>query len=80
MRPLWGPYEAGGTRAARLQGFARISLPCFASAAEIAFVAAAVRAVAQHGWRLLPQARIPDAPHAMQIGGSMEPPHAAPRL
>ena len=35
-------------------GFARVSLPYFASDAEIDYTLAAVHAVATHGWRLLP--------------------------
>lgn len=38
-------------------GFARVSLPYFAAAEEVAFVAAAVRLVAESGWRLLPDYR-----------------------
>ena len=34
-------------------GFSRLSLPYFASPAEIAYALAAVHAVANHGWRLL---------------------------
>jgi hypothetical protein len=36
-------------------GFSRISLPYYASDAEVAFVADAVAFVAEHGWKLLPQ-------------------------
>jgi hypothetical protein len=36
-------------------GFLRISLPYYASDAEISFVADAVAFVAEHGWKLLPQ-------------------------
>ena len=39
-------------------GFARVSLPYFASDAEIEYTLAAVRAVAAHGWRLLPMYRM----------------------
>jgi hypothetical protein len=36
-------------------GFVRISLPYYASDADVAFVADAVAFVAEHGWKLLPQ-------------------------
>lgn len=39
-------------------GFVRVSLPYFASDAEIEYTLAAVRAVARHGWRLLPMYRM----------------------
>ena len=39
-------------------GFVRVSLPYFASDAEIEYTLAAVHAVATHGWRLLPVYRM----------------------
>ena len=39
-------------------GFARVSLPYFASAHEIEYVARAIHAVADHAWRLLPMYRV----------------------
>ena len=39
-------------------GFARVSLPYFASAREIEYVARAIHAVADHAWRLLPMYRV----------------------
>ena len=39
-------------------GFARVSLPYFASVNEIEYVANAIHAVANHAWRLLPMYRV----------------------
>ncbi|ACO67040.1 predicted protein, partial [Micromonas commoda] len=39
-------------------GFARVSLPYFASVREIEYVANAIHAVANHAWRLLPMYRV----------------------
>ena len=39
-------------------GFARVSLPYFASVHEIEYVANAIHAVANHAWRLLPMYRV----------------------
>ena len=39
-------------------GFVRLSLPYFASNAEVEYALAAVHAVADHGWRLLPLYRL----------------------